>query len=308
MNQAISGLYSLIFQDGIFQKKESTIPVGLEINTSSGDISVKLKKDKKIERGIMLLMGVSGDSEMKTLVEVGKNAELCVFKKYFYRDSGNILDKNDIVLEDNGKLEYVQSWQEGSNISSYLTASVYRDACFHSFTHTRKGKSTRHEILVKLLKTGASAEVHGLYDLSGNERADHYSNVDHLAAHTNSHQLFKGILRDDAYGVYTGNVSIFPGIDGVDASQLNKNLLLGKKSHSFSRPELNISADDVRCTHGVATGQLMEDELFYLQIRGVREKQARQILVQAFANDAFEKILSPVIRCDLENTLGVKEL
>ena len=305
MNQTIPGLYSLTFLDSVFQKKESTVPVGLEVYASSGKISIKVKKNKKIERGIVLLMGVSGDSDMKTLVEVGENAELCVFKKYFHQNTTdfNILDKNNIVLEDNSKLEFVQSWQ-GSAIISSLEASIYRDACFHSFTHTKKGKSARHEISVRLLKTGASAEVHGLYDLSGGERADHYSNVDHLAAHTNSHQLFKGILRDDAHGVYTGHVSIVPGIDGVDASQLNKNLLLGKKSHSFSQPELNISSDDVRCTHGVAMGQFMEDELFYLQIRGIKEKRARRILESAFANDVFEKIISPVIRRNLEKTLS----
>src|SRR5690606_18005114 len=136
----------------------------------------------------------------------------------------------------------------------------------------------------------AHTNVHGLFALRGEQHADQHVSLNHLGAHTTSDQLFKMVLDDEAHGVFTGRLEIAPNAQKVDAAQLNKNLILSKKAHVDTRPQLMVHADDVKCAHGATVGQLSPDEVFYLQSRGLSQARAQKILCHAFASDALMQI------------------
>lgn len=129
-----------------------------------------------------------------------------------------------------------------------------------------------------------------MYALTKNEHADIFSSINHQAAHTNSDQLFKGILAGESYGAFTGKINIAQDAQQVNSNQLNKNLMLSKKAHIDTRPQLLVAADDVKCAHGATIGQLSQEEEFYLESRGIKKDKAKRMLCHGFAADVLYKI------------------
>ena len=132
--------------------------------------------------------------------------------------------------------------------------------------------------------------MNGLYALRDEKKSDNYTEIHHNASNTTSGQLFKGILANKSRGVFTGRIFIHREAQQVDANQLNKNLLLSKEARIDTRPQLEVYADDVKCAHGATIGQLNEEELFYLQARGIPKQEAYEILMAAFSEDALMKV------------------
>jgi Fe-S cluster assembly protein SufD len=124
-----------------------------------------------------------------------------------------------------------------------------------------------------------------------------------VAPHCTSHELYKGILEDEARAVFSGRIKVHPGAQKTDAKQTNRNLLLSRRAVANSNPQLEILADDVRCTHGSTVGQLDEDAVFYLRSRGIGADAAASILTYAFAADVVERIRVPAVRQDVEEFL-----
>jgi Fe-S cluster assembly protein SufD len=138
--------------------------------------------------------------------------------------------------------------------------------------------------------------AHGVYTLQGTQHSDVNSFINHKAPHTESAQLYKGIMSDKSRGVFTGLIKVDRDAQFINSAQLNKNLLLSKGAHVNSRPQLEIFADDVKCSHGSTTGQLNEDELFYFESRGIRPEKARMMLSHAYTYDVLLKINNKNIR------------
>lgn len=143
----------------------------------------------------------------------------------------------------------------------------------------------RHDLTAILLESGSEVELNGLYALDQKRHADFHTLIEHRQPECRSRQVYKGILDGRATGVFNGAVRVHPGASGTDGYQLNKTLLLSKEAQMFSKPELLIDNDDVKCSHGATIGQLNEQELFYLQSRGIAEARARQILARGFVED-----------------------
>jgi Fe-S cluster assembly protein SufD len=129
--------------------------------------------------------------------------------------------------------------------------------------------------------------VNGLYALNKLEHSDIFSVIHHNAPHTNSDQLFKGILADESHGAFTGKIIIAKDAQLVNSNQLNKNLMLSRKAHISTRPQLLVAADDVKCAHGATIGQLSPDEEFYLESRGINKDKAKKMLCHGFAMDVL---------------------
>src|SRR5204863_8947338 len=140
------------------------------------------------------------------------------------------------------------------------------------------GKLRRHNLSVVMNEEGAECWVDGLYITSDEQHTDTHSVIDHRQPHCNSHQLYKGILDGKSRAVFNGKIFVRHGALGTDAQQTNKNLLLSKEAHVDTKPQLEIFADDVKCAHGAAIGQLDEEELFYLESRGIHSDLARNLL------------------------------
>jgi Fe-S cluster assembly protein SufD len=139
--------------------------------------------------------------------------------------------------------------------------------------------------------------------VEGTQLVDNHMRVDHVAAHCDSHELYKGILEGKARAVFNGRIYVHPGAQKTDAKQTNRNLLVSPDALCNSNPQLEIFADDVKCTHGSTVGQLDETAIFYLRSRGIGEEAARSLLTYAFAADIVERIKVGAVRQDLEEFL-----
>lgn len=178
-----------------------------------------------------------------------------------------------------------------NTVSKIKADSHYSNVNIHTGS-----RLTRHNVHSEINEEGATSDIHGLYILNDDTHVDTNSFIHHNAPHTFSNQLYKTVLDDSSRGVFTGLIRVEKDSQKVDSKQLNKNLLLTKKAHANSRPQLEIYADDVKCAHGSTTGQIRDDELFYFQSRGINAVKARKILAKAFINEVIFKIENLNIR------------
>lgn len=165
------------------------------------------------------------------------------------------------------------------------------------------GAISRHDIDVVMDHEGAECAVDGLYMVEGSQHTDTHSVIDHRQPHCTSRQLYKGILDGKSRAVFNGKVFVRHGAQQTDAQQTNKNLLLSNEAQIDTKPQLEIYADDVKCTHGAAIGQLEEDELFYLLSRGINPALAKNMLTYGFAEEVIERIKIDSIKRELDEAV-----
>jgi len=203
-----------------------------------------------------------------------------------------------LTVEDGAHAQHIKTVIGGAEQIhiAKTTATIAKNATADFFIFASGSKLTRQELLADINQSGAHVNAHGLFALRSNQHADQHITLNHNAAHTTSAQLFKMVLDDESRGVFTGKLEIAKDAQKVDATQLNKNLVLSKKAHVDTRPQLLVHADDVKCAHGATVGQLSPEEVFYLRSRGINQQRAQKILCHAFASDAILRIKSEVIR------------
>ena len=153
---------------------------------------------------------------------------------------------------------------------------------------------------MRLAKPGIECVLNGLYMTRANQLADHHMIVDHAAPHCDSHEYFNGILDDQSRGVFHGRILVQPVAQKTDAKQTNKNLILSDNATANTKPQLEIYADDVKCTHGATIGEMDDDAIFYLRARGLDTKTARRMLMHGFAGEIVDRIQHDGIREELD--------
>ena len=168
-------------------------------------------------------------------------------------------------------------------------------------------KLCRNNLNVNLDQEGAGCTLKGLYLVTGEQHVDNTTLIDHSKPNGTSNQIYKGILSGKATGVFSGKVLVHKDAQKTDAHQINKNLLLSDQSTMNTKPQLEILADDVQCTHGAAVGQLDEEAIFYFETRGISREKARKLLSYGFANEVIQAISYEPIRTEL-NRLVFKRL
>jgi len=178
-----------------------------------------------------------------------------------------------------------------------------RDSIYHSFSYAAGAELSRTNIYTKLAGTGSEARLNGIYVLDGNQHADHQTFVEHLAESCASRELYKGILDGASHGVFNGKVYVDPIAQKTDGKQTNKALLLSDKARVDTKPQLEIFADDVKCTHGATIGRLDDVALFYMKSRGIGAENARALLTYAFAAEVLETIEIDALRLELERAV-----
>lgn len=197
-----------------------------------------------------------------------------------------------IELAANAQLTHVRIQDDATTAMhmGLVRATIARDAKLTSYSHVQGAALTRINIDIELNGQGAAVELDGLYLASGKRHIDHHTRVDHKVPNAHSDQLYKGVLGDQSRAVFNGKVFVREGAAGTQAFQLNKTLMLSSEAEIDTKPELQIDADDVKCTHGAAIGQLAKDELFYLESRGIPPAEARALLANAFADEAVMRL------------------
>jgi len=172
---------------------------------------------------------------------------------------------------------------------------VAGDARFSAATISFGTALTRNDARVVLAEEGASCELHGLFVAGGQQHVDNHTWIDHARPHGTSHELYKGILDGHARGVFVGRVVVQPDAQKSDARQRNQNLLLSRDAEIATQPQLEIHADDVKCSHGATVGQLDPDATFYLRSRGIPEREARNLLLSGFVSEITRALSVPAL-------------
>lgn len=181
-----------------------------------------------------------------------------------------------------------------------------RDSTFRLRTITMGGQLVRNDATAVLAGQGAHVDIDGCYLADGQTLVDNHTTIDHAQPHCTSHELYKGILDGKAKAVFNGRIIVRLDAQKTDSKQTNRALLLSDEATINSNPQLEIFADDVKCTHGAAVGQLDDDAMFYLQARGLTRRDARDVLIRAYAGEVLERIAIPALRAQLERELFVQ--
>jgi Fe-S cluster assembly protein SufD len=208
----------------------------------------------------------------------------------------------------------------GAVLDHYRLQRESKSAFHIGHTHFQLGRSStasshsiafggliaRHDAVAVLAEEGADCTLNGLYLGDGVRLIDNHTEIDHAMPHGTSHQVYKGILDGRARGVFNGRIRVRPDAQKTDAKQTNKTLLLSDEAQVNTKPQLEIFANDVKCTHGATVGQLSEDAIFYLRTRGIGLDDARSLLVRAFATDVTSRMALEPVRAELDRLLAGK--
>ncbi|MFN8370191.1 MAG: Fe-S cluster assembly protein SufD [Bacteriovoracaceae bacterium] len=230
-------------------------------------------------------------------IEALKSANINI-KEFFISSNKNTYFVNgltDFYIGENAHISHTLVQLEELNAFHYsqIRSQIKRDGLFQSFTLNLGAKLSRVNLDIELTESNASTLSYGIYALHSDSQADVYSQIHHDAPNTNSEQIYKGILDDKSHGVFSGKVFVKKFASKSISKQLNKNLLLSKGAFVDSKPQLLIDNDDVKCNHGTTIGQINEDEVFYLQSRGINKAKASKLIAKAFLNDLILKIPRP---------------
>jgi Fe-S cluster assembly protein SufD len=254
--------------------------------------------------------GAPAVSHPRTLVVVGENSQVRVIESYAGPDRGRYFTNpvTEVVVGAGAVCDHIRVQADGGeafHIGS-TQAAVGRQASYASHAVTFGGSISRCDIGVTLSGEGASCTLNGLYLASGEQVVDHHTTIDHARPHCTSHELYKGILGGRARAVFGGRIAVRPDAQKTDAKQTNKTLLLSDEAQIDTKPQLEILANDVKCTHGATVGQLSEDALFYLRTRGVGRDEARRMLIHAFAGDVLDRLPFEPARARLDALLAAR--
>jgi Fe-S cluster assembly protein SufD len=185
-----------------------------------------------------------------------------------------------------------------------VQVEVHAEGVYDSFVLTRGARLSRNEVCVRLEAPGAACHLNGVYMLRGNQHCDNTTTIEHLAPETASREVFKGVLDDRARGVFQGKIVVHPKAQKSDGHQLSKALLLSDHAEIDAKPELEIYADDVKCSHGATAGDMDRDALFYLRARGIPEEAARHMLIEAFLSDTINSLAAEGLCPALMSSVG----
>lgn len=211
----------------------------------------------------------------------------------------------EIVLKDGAHLDHYRLQRDSKKAFhvSTTSAELGRASRYDTTSINLGAQLSRHDISVVMDHEGAETAVDGLYMVASDQHTDTHSVIDHKQPHCTSHQLYKGILDGNARAVFNGKIFVREGAQKTDAMQTNKNLLLSEKARIDTKPQLEIYADDVKCAHGAAVGQIEPEELFYLETRGIGPELGRSLLTYGFAEEVIAKIKLDSIRAELDQTV-----
>jgi len=240
----------------------------------------------------------------RNLFIIGNNSQAQIIETTIVTDETNnfiSIPVTEIFVNENAKLQYYK-FQNAKNNSEINTTQVHQKANSHFDTNTATIDSSWVRNNLNIFLDGENCETHlnGLFITKENEFVDNHTFVDHQKPHCQSNQLYKGILNGKSTGVFNGKIFVKPDAQKTNAYQSSKNILLTDEATINTKPQLEIYADDVKCSHGSTTGQLNEEALFYLRSRGLSEESSKTLLLSAFANNVLDTIKCEALKNHLE--------
>jgi Fe-S cluster assembly protein SufD len=249
-------------------------------------------------------------SAPRVLVVLGRNSQARLVETFgsLGPTSGFTNAVTEVIVGDGSVLEHYRIQLESESAFHMGHTGFYLGRSSRSSSHAFAfgGRIARHDALAVLGDEGAECTLNGFYLAGGNQLIDNHTDIDHARPHGTSHELYKGILGGRARGVFNGRIRVRPDAQKTDAKQTNKALLLSDEAQINTKPQLEIFANDVKCTHGATVGQLSQDALFYLRTRGIGLEDAKSLLVRAFAADLTSRIALEPVRAELDRLLAAR--
>jgi Fe-S cluster assembly protein SufD len=265
-----------------------------------------VSRDVALKENVEIVFVATGDAPVahpRLVVFVGANAEATLIERHLGGAAGGFTNQvAEIDLSNGASFRHyvLHAEPEAAFAVETVVATLARDASYKTFALNAGGGLVRREVEVQLTQPGGFAQVDGAYLVDGDRHTDTTVLIDHRADHCSSRQTQKGIIDDDGRAVYQGKILVRPNAQKTDGYQLSQTLLLSPRAEIDVKPELEIHADDVKCSHGATVGRLDADALFFLRARGIPEAEARALLIQGFIGGALDEIDRADIRDEFE--------
>lgn len=272
------------------------------------------EKGSSVNKPVHILHIIDGVTERmaffpKLFIRLAPFAKLGVLETFVSLNSGEYLSNpvTEGLIEENASLSHVQAHVHSKDAFHIGSTRVWvkKDGHLNSFVATSGARVFRSHVNAILEGEGAEATLNGLHALKDERHADSHTFIHHMAPNAHSNQLYKCILDGESHSVFNGKVKVDQKAQLTNSYQLNKNLLLSRDCHADTKPELMINADDVKCTHGATIGQLNDEEIFYLETRGIARSDAARMLTRGFVDDVVNRITNPLARSAVSELIPI---
>jgi len=287
-----------------FKTKNDDAISKLNSSLAKKGFTIQIEPNTIIENPIEILFfsKVKNDNfeQYRNKIVVGNNSQVKFVERIQnLSDSKCFINQfTQINIGENTMLEYNKIQDNSENSILIDNINIYQLSSASAIVNTLifGGAFTRNNLSFEQNGSNCDSDMNGVSILDNNQFADNHTFVDHKQPHCRSNEMYKGVYLDDSKGVFNGKIMVRPNAQKIDAFQSNNNLLLSENSTIDSKPQLEIYADDVKCSHGCTIGQLDNDALFYMKSRGIREKEAKAVLTYAFASEAVNNISIPEVK------------
>lgn len=295
----------LVFVDGVLAAPLSRpLPPGVRLSPEAHGALIVLEPGTRLTAPLGIVSMSTGTASdalaHRHRIAAGAGAEARIVEAYLSPDEADARIKSalEVTLAEDAAIDYVLIERMGarSSLSARVDAALGARARLRSTVLALGAHQTQSEVSVRFNGVGGACHLDGLYLAAGDQKRTMATDVDHATSGCVSRQRYKGILDGHARASFRGAVKVRVDAQKTDATQANPNLLLSRDATIETRPELEILADDVKCTHGATVGRLSEEALFFLRARGIEDRVARAMLVEAFAADVLERIEDPTLR------------
>lgn len=271
------------------------------------DVAEKADASRPVHLLFLYTNGAGSLVNVRNRIVAGALSRLRIVESHIGLDDSNFFVNSVTTIEAASATKIEHSFSQHLGKGTKLIATIHglqqRDSSLRSSIFSFGGEFVRNDVTMRLEGEGSELTMDGLYLLSGDLRVDNHTVIDHAAPHTNSTELYKGILGDRSNGIFDGKIIVRKNAQQTNSRQTNHNLLLSNEAVADSKPQLEIHADDVKCAHGSTIGQINEDSLFYLQARGIGRDDAKRLLMYAFASEIVERVEAAPLRKRLESVL-----
>lgn len=273
-------------------------------------VFIHIPKKVKLEKSIHVIhVNTKSNvvSNVRLLIVADEFSEVGVVQSFASVNAMECLTNSvtEVFVKENAKvvIDKVQSEEPKNNLICTVQVNQKANSTFKINTATVSGDFVRNGVNIDVDGENCTSEMNGLYMQKGIQHVDNHTKISHLKPNCTSFELYKGVLSDKSTGVFNGKVIVAVDAQKIEAYQQNKNILLSREATMNAKPELEIFADDVKCSHGTTTGQFDEEAIFYLQTRGISKESAKKLLIEAFSDEVIDKVDSEELRIWIKEKL-----
>lgn len=254
--------------------------------------------------------GIPNASQARNLIIAEEHSEAKIIESFYTVGTASYFQNqvNEVFVGQAARLDYIileETSQQTSHINTTYVQQA-KDSLFNIFTLTFGGELVRNNLIIKLQGEHTETHLLGTYLLDGVQQVDNFTQVHHMEPNCFSNELYKGIIDEQASAAFTGRINVYIDAQKTNAYQSNRNILLSDTANMYTKPQLEIYADDVKCSHGATTGRIDEEALFYLRARGIPEREARKMMIHAFTMEVAGVISLQSVVDHVENLIRAK--